>query len=90
MSSRTGTWACGSVPTTAGGRPAPVLVVEVLSERTAEERDLGSKIGLYAQLGVAEYILLDQWGDWLPQRLLLKSACNRAARTATSRTPMAA
>ncbi len=52
--------------------PAPRLVIEILSESTAEERDLNVKIALYAQLGIAEYILMDRWGRWLPQRLLLK------------------
>ncbi len=52
--------------------PVPVLTVEVLSERSHEQRDLDEKVILYAKLGVAEYILVDVTGRFLPQRLLLK------------------
>jgi Uma2 family endonuclease len=52
--------------------PAPVLVVEILSERSAQQRDLDEKVTLYAGLGVAEYILVDVSGAFLPERLLLK------------------
>jgi Uma2 family endonuclease len=52
--------------------PAPVLTMEVLSERSHEQRDLNEKVTLYAKLGVAEYILVDVTGLYLPQRLLLK------------------
>src|SRR5882724_3462429 len=52
--------------------PAPLFVAEALSERTAEERDLGEKVDLYALIGVAEYLLIDPTGRFLPQRLLLK------------------
>lgn len=52
--------------------PAPVLVGEVLSESTAEERDLGEKLWIYAMVGVDEYLLVDHTGRFLPQRLLLK------------------
>lgn len=52
--------------------PAPRLVIEVLSESTAEERDLDLKLTLYALLGISEYVLLDASGQFLPQRLLLK------------------
>ena len=47
---------------------APLLVVEVLSEATAEsDLDLeGGKGYSYAQAGVGEYLLLDPAGDQLP------------------------
>jgi Uma2 family endonuclease len=52
--------------------PAPKLTVEVLSARTAQQRDLGEKVAVYAKLKVPEYILVDVTGVYLPQRLLLK------------------
>ncbi len=52
--------------------PAPLLVGEVLSERSAQQRDLSQKLTIYAKLGVAEYLLVDTSGRFLPQRLLLK------------------
>ena len=52
--------------------PAPVLTAEILSERSAQQRDLREKAVVYARLGVAEYILVDVTGRFLPQRLLLK------------------
>jgi hypothetical protein len=52
--------------------PAPLLVGEVLSERTAQQGDLGDKLRVYAQLGMREYILIDVTGNFLPERLLLK------------------
>jgi Uma2 family endonuclease len=52
--------------------PAPVLVAEVLSERSAQQRDLNEKVILYAGLRIAEYILIDVSGVFMPQRLLLK------------------
>jgi Uma2 family endonuclease len=52
--------------------PAPVLVVEILSRRSFQEQDLTSKPILYAKQGIAEYILVDTTGEFLPQRLLLK------------------
>jgi Uma2 family endonuclease len=52
--------------------PAPKLTIEVLSARTAQQRDLEEKVSLYAQLKIPEYILVDVSGIYLPQRLLLK------------------
>jgi Uma2 family endonuclease len=52
--------------------PPPVLVAEVLSRRTFQQQDLTNKPVIYADLGVAEYILVDVTGRYLPQRLLLK------------------
>lgn len=52
--------------------PAPVFVAEILSEETAEERDLDEKLYIYAMTGIAEYLLVDVDGRFLPQRLLLK------------------
>jgi Uma2 family endonuclease len=52
--------------------PAPVLTVEVLSRRTFQQGDLTMKPGLYADLGVSEYLLVDVTGVFLPERLLLK------------------
>ncbi len=53
--------------------PAPVFVAEVLSEETAEERDLEEKLYIYAMTGIEEYLLVDVEGQFLPQRLVLKS-----------------
>jgi Uma2 family endonuclease len=52
--------------------PTPLMVGEVLSERTAQQGDLREKLRIYALLGIREYILLDLTGEHLPQRLLLK------------------
>jgi Uma2 family endonuclease len=52
--------------------PAPKLTLEVLSARTAQQKDLEEKVIVYAKLGVQEYILVDVTGEYLPQRLLLK------------------
>jgi Uma2 family endonuclease len=52
--------------------PAPLLTLEVLSARTAQQRDLTDKLIVYAKLGVQEYIVVDVTGVYLPQRLLLK------------------
>jgi Uma2 family endonuclease len=53
-------------------RPAPTVAIEVLSRRSAQQQDVSNKPELYAELGVAEYILVDATGEFLPQRLLLK------------------
>jgi Uma2 family endonuclease len=52
--------------------PSPLLAGEILSKRTAQQRDLDEKMILYAKLRVREYVLIDVTGDFLPQRLLLK------------------
>jgi Uma2 family endonuclease len=52
--------------------PAPVLVIEILSRRSFQQQDLTNKPDIYAELGVAEYILVDGTGHFLPERLLLK------------------
>lgn len=52
--------------------PAPLLTVEVLSERSHQQRDLEEKPIIYARLGVAEYILVDASGQFLKRRLLLR------------------
>ena len=52
--------------------PAPILAGEILSPRTAEDKDLGKKLKVYAKLGVPEYILVDLSGRFLPERLVLK------------------
>ncbi len=52
--------------------PAPEFVGEILSQRSAQQRDLDEKPILYAMLGVREYLLVDVSGEYLPQRLLLK------------------
>jgi Uma2 family endonuclease len=54
------------------GRPAPVLVIEILSRRSFQQQDLTNKPDIYGALGVAEYILIDPTGDFLPERVLLK------------------
>jgi hypothetical protein len=52
--------------------PTPLVVGEVLSERTAQQGDFREKPHIYALLGVREYLLLDLTGEFLAQRLLLK------------------
>lgn len=52
--------------------PSPVIVVEVLSARSAQQRDLDEKLIVYAKLRVDEYLLVDGTGEYLPERLLLK------------------
>jgi len=52
--------------------PAPVAATEILSQRSRQQRDLAEKVTLYATLRIAEYILVDVTGVFLPQRLLLK------------------
>jgi len=52
--------------------PSPLSVTEILSERSAQQRDLKEKVVLYSELGVGEYILIDPTGEFLPERLLLK------------------
>src|SRR5579859_4824325 len=39
--------------------PAPLVVGEVLSERTAQQGDLREKLRVYAGLGIREYLLID-------------------------------
>lgn len=52
--------------------PAPVLTGEVLSRRSFQQQDLTNKPGIYADLGVSEYVLVDVAGEYLPAKLLLK------------------
>jgi hypothetical protein len=51
--------------------PAPHAAIEILSERSGQQRDLTDKPVIYGQLAVAEYILADVTGEHLPERLLL-------------------
>jgi hypothetical protein len=46
--------------------------MEVLSERTHQQKDLTKKPKIYSGLGCREYILVDATGRFLPERLLLK------------------
>lgn len=52
--------------------PAPLATIEILSQRSAQQRDLEDKVEIYAGLSVAEYILVDPFGKFLPRKLLLK------------------
>lgn len=52
--------------------PAPWVAVEVLSDRSEQQRDLTDKIALYALLKVPEYILVDPTGEFMAERLVLK------------------
>lgn len=52
--------------------PVPILVGEILSARTAQQRDLDEKMEVYRLLGIREYLLVDIDGRFLPERLLLK------------------
>jgi Putative restriction endonuclease len=52
--------------------PPPLATMEVLSQRSAQQRDLKEKMVVYAKLRVPEYLLVDLSGRFLPERLLLK------------------
>jgi Uma2 family endonuclease len=52
--------------------PAPLATIEVLSKRSAQQRDRKEKGILYAKLGIAEYILVDVTGKYLAEKLLLR------------------
>jgi Tfp pilus assembly protein FimV len=52
--------------------PPPELAAEVLSKRSAQQQDMTNKPDVYSFIGVAEFILIDVTGKFLPQRLLLK------------------
>jgi Uma2 family endonuclease len=62
------------VPSYTVGRdgPAPVTVAEILSKRSAQQQDLGGKLVVYAKLGISEYILVDETGRFLKQRLQIR------------------
>ena len=51
--------------------PEPLVVIEIQSERSAQQRDLAEKKELYAKLRIPEYILVDPVGDHVPERLRL-------------------
>jgi Uma2 family endonuclease len=50
----------------------PILTVEVLSPRTAQQRDLTDKLRILAQLGIPEYIIVDLLGIAAHGPLLIK------------------
>lgn len=52
--------------------PAPILTVEVLSPRSAQQRDLTEKKDAYALMGVREYVIVDIMGIADHGPLLLK------------------
>jgi len=52
--------------------PIPLLVIEILSQRSYQQRDLMDKPILYGRLGIAEYILVDVTGQFLARRLELR------------------
>jgi Uma2 family endonuclease len=52
--------------------PSPLVTAEVLSERSAQQRDLKEKMIVYARLEVPEYIIVDESGRFLPEQLTLK------------------
>jgi Uma2 family endonuclease len=52
--------------------PGPVLTVEVLSKRSAQQQDLTNKLDIYSSIKVREYILVDVTGEFLPEKLVLK------------------
>src|SRR5262249_2351990 len=52
--------------------PAPSVVIEVLSERTHQQKDLTKKPKIYSRLGCREYILVDVTGRFLRGRLPLQ------------------
>lgn len=53
--------------------PAPELTAEVLSRRSAQQGDLTLKPEIYARLGIREYVLVDVTGQFLSERLLLRT-----------------
>jgi Uma2 family endonuclease len=53
-------------------RPAPVLTIEILSPRSAQQQDLTNKPNIYSFLGIPECILVDVTGEFLEERLLLR------------------
>jgi Uma2 family endonuclease len=57
---------------TAPDCPPPVLCLEILSRRSFQQQDLTNKPRIYAQNGVAEYILIDVTGEFLERRLVLR------------------
>lgn len=52
--------------------PPPLASIEILSDRSAQQRDLNEKMVVCRMLRIAEYILVDEIGKFLPQGLLLK------------------
>jgi Uma2 family endonuclease len=52
--------------------PSPLLVTEVLSRRSAQQRDKEEKLDVYRKLSIPEYVLLDSSGRFLRERMLLK------------------
>lgn len=52
--------------------PAPLLVAEILSPYSAARFDFTAKPVIYAKLEVQEYILIDESGEFLKERLLLR------------------
>ena len=52
--------------------PAPLLALEVLSPRTAQQGDLTLKPRIYAEIGVEEFILVDPSKKYLERLLLMK------------------
>ena len=68
-----GRWTNRSPPTPSAKTARPhCSTAEVLSERSAQQRDLRKRCVVYARLGVPEYILVDVTRQVLPERLLLK------------------
>jgi Uma2 family endonuclease len=53
--------------------PAPIICMEVMSHRSAQQQDLGNKLAIYAELGVQEYIVVDVTGMYFPRQLLSTS-----------------
>jgi Uma2 family endonuclease len=53
--------------------PAPVFVTEVLSHRTAQQGDLTLKPKVYADVEVPEYCLINPTGEYLSNRLELRT-----------------
>ncbi len=51
--------------------PAPLQALEILSQRSFQQRDLTDKPIIYGLLGVAEYMLADLTGRFLAERLQL-------------------
>jgi len=52
--------------------PAPLLAIDVLSSRSAQQGDMTVKQEIYRALGVRELILVDATSEFLPERLRIQ------------------
>ena len=67
--------------------PPPLLTLEILSPRTAQQGDLTLKPIIYSSIQVPEYILVDTVGYFLDQRLLIRRLQAEQYKTPCSSPP---